>query len=305
MTSETLWKRQYRLHFPDLGFSFDNIDDETEGLKISFKIDKDVSQESNKTELKIWNLKEETRQKIEKADTKLELYAGYKDNGGPVKIYTGSVLVSETKDEGKDVVTELKLGDGADSLRDTVVSISFPPGTDGRKITNTLAGEMGLTISYAQDVVTEAFRNGFSYAGHAKDAMTDVLNAFGCDWSIQNGIIQVIMAGGTFADRGIVFSPSTGLIGSPKRINQAKPSEDKESSKGKSRRQSKKTRPEKKAGWEITTLLAPSVGPGDAVKVESRVTSGWFRVESISHAGDSYGGGQWESKIQLIEGLGT
>lgn len=305
MTSETLWKRQYRLHFPDLGFSFDNIDDEAEGLKISFKIDKDVSQESNKSELKIWNLKSETREKIEKADTKLEIYAGYKDTGGPVKIYTGSVLMSETKDEGKDVVTELKLGDGADSLRDTVVSLSFPPDTDGRRIADTIAGEMGLTISYAKDVLMESFKNGFSHAGYAKDAMTTVCNAFGCDWSIQNGIIQVIMAGGTFADRGIVFSPESGLVGSPHRINQAKPSEDKENSKGKRQRQSKKTRPEKKAGWEISTLLAPSVNPGDAVKVESRMIKGWFRVESISHAGDSYGGGQWESKIQLIEGLGT
>ena len=304
MTWETQWKRQYRLHFPDLGFSFDNLDEEQAGLKVSFKIDKDLTQESNKPELKIWNLTDATREKIEKADTKLEIYAGYRDAGGPVKIYTGTVLQSETKDEGKDVVTELKLGDGADSLRDSVVSLSFPPDTSGRKIADTIAGEMGLTISYAQDVAMETFKNGYSFVGSARSAMTEVLYAFGCDWSIQNGIIQVIMAGGTFTDRGIVFAADSGLIGSPTRINKAKPNEDKENSKGKRRRQSKQTKPEKKAGWEINTLLAPSVNPGDAVKVESRMIKGWFRVESISHVGDSYGGGQWQSKIQLIEGLG-
>lgn len=302
MQTETLWKRRYRVHFPDLGFSFDNMDDEKDGLKISFSVDKDLTQESNKTVLKIWNLTNDTRAKIEKADTLLEIYAGYKENGGVIKLFRGTVIIAQTKDEGKDVVTELRLSDGEIALRDSIVSLSFPPDTDGRKIADTIAGEMGLTVSYAADVQMETYKNGFSYAGYAKDAMTEVCNAFGCDWSIQNGIIQIIMAGGTFADRGIVFSPSTGLIGSPERIIRSKPSEDKETNSEKRRRKEKKEKPEKQAGWEIKTLLFPSINPGDAVKVESRLVSSWFRVESVTHEGELFGG-SWNSKFKLIEGV--
>lgn len=298
-----LWKRQYRVRFPDLGFSFDNMTEGAEWLKISFSIDKDLSQKTNKSTLKIWNLTETTRAKIEKADTVLEIYAGYKDNGGPVKVFHGTVVQAETTDEGKDAVTELKLADGEVPFRDSIVSLSFPPDTNGRKVVDTLAGEMGLTISYAPDVQFETYKNGFSYAGYAANAMTEVCNAFGVDWSVQNGIIRVIMAGGTFADRGVVFSADSGLIGSPSRIIRSKPTEDRETNSERLRRQEKKEKPEKHAGWEIKTLLAPSINPGDAIKVESRMVKGWFRVESVSHTGDSYGGGEWNSEFKLIEGL--
>lgn len=303
MQTNLLWKRQYRVLFPDLGFSFDNLDETTEGLKISFQVDKDLTQKTNKTVLKIWNLSDDTRAKIEKPDTLLEIYAGYKDNGGPVKVFRGYVIQAVTKDEGKDVQTELRLGDGETAVRDSIVSLSFPPDTAGRKVTDTIAGEMGLTVSYGSNVTMETFKNGYSFTGYAADAMTEVCNAFGCDWSIQNGILQIIMAGGTFADRGIVFSPSSGLIGSPARVVKSKPSEDRETNEQKRRRQEQKEKPEKRAGWEITTLLTPSVNPGDSVKVESRMASGWFRVEKVTHAGDSYGGGDWNSKFELIEGL--
>ena len=69
-----------------------------------------------------------------------------------------------------------------------------------------------------------------------------------------------------------------------------------------SRRKSKKEKPEEKAGWEIDTLLFPTVNPGDAVKLESRAITGWFRVEKAQHTGTSYGG-DWKSHFQLIEGL--
>lgn len=300
MQTNKLWKRIYRVHFPDLGFSFSN--EEGEGLKISFDIDKDLTQETNKTVLRIWNLTNDTRAKIEKSDTLLEIYAGYKENGGAVKIFRGTVIIAQTTDEGKDVVTELRLADGEIALRDSIVSVSFEPNADGRRIIETLVNAMGLTLSFGENVEIGTYANGFSYVGYAKDALTSVCNAFGCDWSVQNGIVQVIMAGGTFASRGVVFSAPTGLIGSPSRIIRSKPSEDKETNKQKRRRQQKKTKPEKRAGWEITTLLSPSINPGDAVKVESRLISGWFRVEKVSHSGETFGDA-WESKFELIEGL--
>lgn len=300
MQTNKLWKRIYNVRFPDLGFSFSN--EEGEGLKISFNIDKDLTQKTNKTVLKIWNLTNDTRAKIEKADTLLEIYAGYKENGGAVKIFRGTVILAQTTDEGKDVITELRLADGAVALRDSIVSVSFEPNADAKKIIETLVNAMGLTLSFGENVEIGTYANGFSYAGYAAGALTSVCNAFGCDWSVQNGIVQVIMAGGTFADRGVVFSPASGLIGSPARIIRSKPKEDRETNRQKRRRKQKKVKPEKRAGWEITTLLAPSINPGDAVKVESRLISGWFRVEKVTHSGETFGDA-WQSKFELIEGL--
>ena len=123
-----LWNRQYRVKFPDLNLEFANT------LRITFDITKDLSKETNKGKLVIYNLSDDTRKKIEVPDTKVEIYAGYKDNGGPVRLFVGSVISSSTKDDGKDAATELSLSDGQKAIRDTAFSLSFGPGTPGNTI---------------------------------------------------------------------------------------------------------------------------------------------------------------------------
>ena len=103
-------------------------------------------------------------------------------------------------------------------------------------------------------------------------------------------------------NRGVVFAKDSGLIGSPERIIKSNPKPDKETPKRKRKRKEKKDRAEKQAGWKIKTLLAPSVLPGDAVKVESEIITGWFRVEAVKHSGDSMGQ-NWTSEFDLIERL--
>jgi hypothetical protein len=93
------------------------------------------------------------------------------------------------------------------------------------------------------------------------------------------------------------------LIGSPARIVKSDHKPAKETPKKKRRRKEKKEKPDEQAGWKIETLLAPTVSPGDAIKVESRVINGWFRVETVKHTGDSISG-QYKTQMDIIEGLG-
>lgn len=121
-SKEQLWNNVYRVVLPDLGFEFNNLNGA--GLKIAFAVEKDLTQNTNKTRLNIWNLSNETRAKLEQPDVKIELYAGYKDNGGALKIFSGTVIMGSSKDEGNDVKTELYLADGRVELRDCVLSLS-------------------------------------------------------------------------------------------------------------------------------------------------------------------------------------
>ena len=88
-----LWNRQYRVKFPDLNLEFANT------LRITFDITKDLSKETNKGKLVIYNLSDDTRKKIEVPDTKVEIYAGYKDNGGPVR-RVGHQQLDERRQQG-------------------------------------------------------------------------------------------------------------------------------------------------------------------------------------------------------------
>ena len=289
------WKQVYRIVFPKLDITFEN------NLHIGFQIDKDTTKESNKAKLEIYNLSDATRKKIEVPDTEVEIYAGYEKAGGAILAFKGSVTYGFTRDAGTDCITTLDLADGTKAMRDSYCSLSYAPGTSAKTIIQRCANEMGVPVVYGDDVgELESYQNGYSYIGQADGALTEICNALGLSWSIQNNILNIILAGGTSTNRGLVFSPQSGLVGVPERIIQAEYKSNKSNPKKTAKKKAKKEKPRKKAGWKIQTLLVPSVNPGDMVKVESKWITGWFRVEKVSHRGD-YNGTNWGSAMELIE----
>lgn len=288
------WNRQYKIKFPEINREYANT------LKIAFEVNKDSTKETNKSTLTIWNLSDESRNQIEVADRKVEIWAGYQDNSGPVRMFIGSVIEVETSDDGKDVTTKLTLSDGQVAIRDSVVSVSFAPGVGGETVVKYIADGMGLPVEYGEDVQLASYENGYSFVGKGGDALTAICNANGCEWSVQNEIIQIVLKGRAKAKRGLVFAADSGLIGSPERLIKAPKKEAKKTTKRK--KKVAKGKVESQAGWKIKTLLAPTLLPGDAVKVESRRITGWFKVESVKHSGDTHEG-DWISEIKLIERL--
>ena len=289
------WKQVYRIVFPKLNITFEN------NLHIGFQIDKDTTKESNKAKLEIYNLSDATRKKIEVPDTEVEIYAGYERAGGAILAFKGSVTYGFTRDAGTDCITTLDLADGTKAMRDSYCSLSYAPGTSAKTIIQRCANEMGVPVVYGEDVgELESYQNGYSYIGQADGALTEICNALGLSWSIQNNILNIILAGGTSTNRGLVFSPQSGLVGVPERIIQAEYKSNKSNPKKTAKKKAKKEKPRKKAGWKINTLLVPSVNPADMVKVESKWITGWFRVEKVSHRGD-YNGTNWGSAMELIE----
>ena len=289
------WKQVYKINFPKLNISFEN------NLHMGFSVEKDSTKESNKAKLEIYNLAEATRKKIEVADTEVEIYAGYEKAGGAILAFKGTVTYGFTRDVGTDCITTLDLADGTKAMRDSYCSLSYAPGTSATTIIQRCANEMGVPVVYGDGVgELESYQNGYSYIGQADGALTEICNALGLSWSIQNNILNIILAGGTSTNRGLVFSPQSGLVGVPERIIQAEYKSNKSNPKKTAKKKAKKEEPRKKAGWKIQTLLVPSVNPADMVKVESKWITGWFRVEKVSHRGD-YNGTNWGSAMELIE----
>lgn len=289
------WKQVYKIVFPKLNITFEN------SLRVGIQIEKDTTKESNKAKLEIYNLADATRKKVETADNEVEIYAGYERAGGAILAFKGTVTYGFTRDAGVDCITTLELADGAVALRDSYCSLSYAPGTSAKTIIQRCASEMGVPVVYGDEVgELENYKNGFSFYGQAKDALTEICNALDLSWSIQNNILNIILAGGTSTNRGLVFSPQSGLIGVPERIVQAEYKSNKSNPKKTQKQKAKKVQPRKKAGWRISTLLVPSVNPTDMVKVESKWVTGWFRVEKVNHRGD-YNGTNWGSQMELIE----
>jgi hypothetical protein len=271
-------------------------DGKNDSLRIEFDIDKDLTQQTNKSSIKIYNLSEATRGKLEVDDLICELQVGYAEDIGLRRIFLGAVTYATTRREGPERVTELELSDGQIAIRDTVVSLGYSAGVAGSKIVSDVTAQMGLVAQIAPDVELASYPAGFSFVGQGRECLNKVLDASGATWSIQNNVLQAIMDGSSTNIRALVFSPSSGLIDSPERIIKAVKRPDQTAKK---KRKVKKKKAEKKAGWKIVTLLAPTINPGDLVRVESDTVTGWFRVETLKHSGDTHGN-EWYTEQELI-----
>jgi hypothetical protein len=110
--------------------------------------------------------------------------------------------------------------------------------------------------------------------------MTRILARHDLDWSIQDGKLQILAPDATRrSNEALIISQDAGMIGSPE---YGAPSE-----KG------------KPPTLTVRTLLYPQITPGDKIQLitRTRTINGFFRVERVTHTGDTHGG-DWQTSIE-------
>ena len=269
-------------------------------MRVTFEVSKDAQEEPNDHKIRIYNLAADTRRALEEPGLRCVLYAGYAEEGGPLLMASGSVVYAYTWYELPDVVTELAVKDGYTEVRDTAVSIGLGVGAQASAIIRDVARQMGLPLVMADDVPDRRWQQGFSFYGAARTALHKVTQGTGLEWSIQNQQLQVVGRRGTTRRKALVLAADTGLIGYPERTREA--------AREKARVRDSQTNDDVRLvsarqqldGWRVTSLLLPTINPGDLVKLESRTVQAFQRVEAVRHYGDS-AGGDWQSELQLVD----
>ncbi|WP_238923762.1 phage protein [Achromobacter ruhlandii] len=269
-------------------------------MRVTFEVSKDAQEDPNDHKIRIYNLAADTRRALEEPGLRCVLYAGYAEEGGPLLMASGSVVYAYTWYELPDVVTELAVKDGYTEVRDTAVSIGLGPGAQASVIIRDVARQMGLPLVMADDVPDRRWQQGFSFYGAARTALHKVTQGTGLEWSIQNQQLQVVGRRGTTRRKAVVLAADTGLIGYPERTREA--------AREKARVRDSQTNDDVRLvsarqqldGWHVTSLLLPTINPGDLVKLESRTVQAFQRVEAVRHYGDS-AGGDWQSELQLVD----
>ncbi|CAP41325.1 phage protein [Bordetella petrii] len=272
----------------------------TQPLRITFEIEKTTSEQPNPHKIRIYNLAADTRRAIEEPDLRCVLYAGYAEEHGPVLMAAGAVTFAYTAFDGPDVVTELEVRDGYVEIRDTAVSLGYGPGARASVIIGEIARQMGLPLVMEDGAPDRTWAHGFSFYGPARQALHKVAAGAGLEWSIQNQQLQVIARGGTTRRQAVVLAADSGLIGYPERTR--------EGAREKARVKDRDTgdvreivsQRQQRAGWRVTSLLLPTINPGDLVKLESRSVQGFYRADGVRHVGDS-DGGDWQTQLDLVD----
>lgn len=255
----------------------DTISIESGSLRVGFGVTKNLKEEPNKANVKIFNLSPSHRNQLEqKPDgVAVSIEAGYQPdpNAAPdlSRIFLGTLRTSITVREGPDLVTGLESADGEKQVQTSRVAKSFARGTTTDAVFRELAKGIGVgdgnleaalkTIKAKFSGAGNVFPGGTVIYGSAAREMTRICASLDLEWSIQDGKLQILERGKTTLSKALVLSKDTGMLDSPTVDN--------------------------KGVLTVKTLMIPDVFPGRIVVLNSQRLQGQYRIEETSHAGDS------------------
>jgi len=251
-------------------------------LRINFSIEKADTETPNTARISLWNLNPEHIAMLNEKDCMVKLFAGYK-YGHIAMAFAGDITYVKTIMDAADRETIMEITDGRIPLRDTYITPSYAGVINTRKIIEDAANDMGLPVTFSYNAEFSDFPNGFSFIGPARVVMDKACATTGLQWQISNGVLQVKNSRDTMNREAYVLSPSTGLIGIPKRITYG------EDGVGVG----------EQPGWEVTYLLNAAINVSDFVRLESKFVQGFFRVKWIEMNGDN-NRGSWQCVARLI-----
>jgi hypothetical protein len=264
---------------------------------IHFKIDKTLKPEPNKALVEIWNLSPEHQaqlselapgKKVAKKKGKtsaallgkipVRLDAGYIGPGNDL-LFLGDLRTVDTEVNGPDWVTSLTSGDGERAFRTARINKSFSPGVPVSKALEALVSALGVGRGNLSRVLSQlqlqgaarALVGGAVFSGPVARELTNFCRAADLEWSIQDGALQFVDLNTALADKAIVLTPETGLVGSPS-VDAA-------------------------GVMACKSLIMPGLRPGRIAVLKSREIKGQFRIESVSYDGDNYEG-DWLAEVK-------
>lgn len=306
--------RSYRLEIGDKKIT---------DLDIEFEVRKTLKKEPNTASVRVYNLSESTRRAMQGQDLPVTLNAGYvleypisedmeavlssigigAESSTVPMLYSGTLrYAASSQDEAMNWVTSVASGDGDRGLSKARTSRTYRAGTPWLVILQDLAGDLGvgagnlLSLSSSAELALKRLGKGRAVHGATEAQLSRMLDASGYDWSIQDGALQVLAHGATISTMAVDLSAKTGLIGSPEMALRT-------DTRG-GGKDPKKAIKQPEHFIRARSLLNAALQPGQKVKIDAAMISGYYRVESVQHFGTfSASGGTtpWFSDIEATE----
>ena len=274
-----------------------------EGLRVTFKCEKNLEKNPNAITLEVYNLSKDSRSLLEENSTRdlatgevtkwdpkthpptIIFNAGYAQN---IKnLFVGNTARVVTKRVGTDIITTIEAGDGEEAFAKARLDKSFAPGTKVNDVLTNIKAALGLDKGQEKGIdLKDQFLNGMTLSGPARNHLDMITERQGLEWSIQNNQLQIIPRGVYTDEEVILLNSETGLIGTPTKTKIINKSLVK-GADGK----------EVESGVTCTALLNAEIKPGRRIKIESEFINGVFRVQKVTHSGDTHSN-NWYSEIE-------
>ena len=285
--------------------SMEQIAISSDTLFVAFDVKKTNTIQPNTATIEITNLNQFTRSKIENIDKPkwILLRAGYSDETGAQDIYKGTILRVTSQKLPPNIVTTIEAQDGIYQYN-IRTSLGYPKGTPVKTMLKDITNKMKLEWSAASCEIPNRSVS-FSTCGKSHDSLTRLCRLIGLDHSIQDGKVLFTKTGEGNRGSVILLSAKSGLIGSPKKVANVVPSCDLMTTSAANAKiittnsgSPTLTIP----GWEVESLLLPSVEPKSNIQIDSNDTGtgSIFIVETVNHKGDT-ASGDFKTTLQVYK----
>ena len=248
-------------------------------LRMSFNVTKTPDSSPNKSELKIWNLSEDSRSMLQEQDRLIvTIKAGYRDFSS--QIFFGDMRFASSVRDSADWVTAVQSGDGAKQYKSARINKSFAAGTLVTDALKAAAESLGVGNGNLSKVIAAGskralreFSNGTVLTGKSTEQIDNLAKSMGLEWSVQDGQLQLLEPEQTTQDSAVVLSSGTGLIGSPTAGS--------------------------KGVVKARSLLQPDIFPGRKIQIDSAlIPNSFFKATKVKHTGDTWGS-NWFTDMEL------
>lgn len=282
---ERLFDRDFKLVITPIGgqpFVVKPPEDSSKPLKVVADIKKVLRADPDPGMIDIYNLGPQAREALSKPfnpiktpGAKIELYAGYK--GAIGKIYSGELQEGVPELENASWILKARCGCDYYKWMRVKQSVSFKAGTDPIEAIKSLLSASGKKATITKDLaakIRKRFENGKSFSGNLKDIMREIGRETGIvTTETSEGTTQVTEYGKPNADKPVILTEATGLLGKPKITHK---------------------------GINFKCRLQPRIRPGTLVQVESKTTQAYgkyYVAQSVQINMDT-GAGPWETNVE-------
>nr|WP_284641182.1 hypothetical protein [Paenibacillus chinjuensis] len=165
----------------------------------------------NESEIKIWNLTQDTIERIQRGDV-LTINAGYRGDVGV--ILHGFISKVHTKREGVDKITTIYVLDSEDLSSRKLTDVAYAEGTLASYILKEMAAQLGLPIAQFELNQDYRYEDGYTASGEVTKIISDIAADCGTSAYVNKGKLYIrnLRRG---ADDVFSLNVETGMIGSP------------------------------------------------------------------------------------------
>ncbi|UXZ62226.1 hypothetical protein NUJ28_05775 [Burkholderia multivorans] len=172
----------------------DNDAIDLSSLRFTFRVQRGDLQTPNSARIRVYNVSDNTAQKVEREFVRVVLQAGYEGNYGI--IFDGSLVqVRRGRESQTDTYLDITAADGDMAYNFAVVNTTLAAGStpeDHVKVCTAAMVKFGVGEGYRPDLGGRPLPRGKVMFGMARDYLETVARSTQTLWSIQDGKVQMV-----------------------------------------------------------------------------------------------------------------